>query len=63
MLDINWPERVLGLEGCHQIVAANQQMTFAGPRIKMAFYEGAPTRVIPHPTSGRAKYLGPIMNR
>lgn len=34
-----------------------------GPRVKMGMYSGTPTRVMPHTTTGRADYFGPMVNR
>ena len=31
--------------------------------MRMGLYEGKPTRVEPHPVSGRADYFGPLCNR
>jgi hypothetical protein len=32
-----------------------------GPRVKMGMYSGTPTRVMPHTTTGRADYFGPMV--
>ena len=34
-----------------------------GPRVRMGIYEGVPTMVCPHSTSGRCDYWGPFVNR
>ena len=34
-----------------------------GPRVRMGIYEGQPTSVCPHSTSGRCDYWGPFVNR
>ena len=34
-----------------------------GPRVRMGIYEGLPTSVGPHTTSGRCDYWGPFVNR
>ena len=34
-----------------------------GPRVKMGIYEGVPTHICPHSTSGRCDYWGPFVNR
>ena len=34
-----------------------------GPRVRMGVYEGVPTSVRPHTTSGRCDYWGPFVNR
>ena len=31
--------------------------------MRMGLYDGSPTRVQPHPVSGRADYFGPVCNR
>ncbi len=33
-------------------------LRFRGPRVKAGLYEGPPTRVNPHTTTGRADYFG-----
>jgi class 3 adenylate cyclase len=38
-------------------------MVFRGPKVKMGIYGGVPTRVLPHNTTGRADYFGPLVNR
>lgn len=34
---------------------------FRGPRVKMGVYAGTPTQVVPHNTTGRADYFGPLV--
>lgn len=34
-----------------------------GPRAKMGIYSGVPSHVMPHTTTGRADYFGPLVNR
>lgn len=36
---------------------------FRGPRVRIGLYRGIPTRVVPHSTTGRADYFGPLVNR
>ncbi|KAK9862877.1 hypothetical protein WJX84_010365 [Apatococcus fuscideae] len=36
---------------------------YAGPRVRMGIYEGAPLRIQPHTASGRADYFGRLVNR
>lgn len=38
-------------------------VVFRGPRVKMGIYAGVPSRVVPHTTTGRADYFGPVVNR
>ena len=63
MLKVHWREDVLVLPQCQAQVGRNQDLIFIGPRIKMGIYEGIPTRVAPHTTSGSADYFGPLVNR
>lgn len=37
-------------------------LTSQGPRVKMGVYSGMPTRVMPHTTTGRADYFGPMVS-
>ena len=39
------------------------QVVFQGPRARMGIYEGIPTKVTPHSTTGRPDYFGPLVNR
>ena len=63
MLKVQWREDVLSLPQCQAQVGRNQGLIFIGPRIKMGIYEGVPTRVAPHTTTGSADYFGPLVNR
>jgi hypothetical protein len=38
-------------------------VVFQGPKVKMGIYSGLPTRALPHNTTGRADYFGPLVNR
>lgn len=58
-----WGEEVLKIPACRVMYGDKKQMLFHGPRVKMGIYEGVPTRVCPHTTSGRADYFGPLVNR
>lgn len=58
-----WGEEVLKIPSCRVLYGDKRQMLFQGPRVKMGLYEGVPTRVCPHTTSGRADYFGPLVNR
>ena len=35
----------------------------SGPRVKIGIYQGCPTKVCPHASSGRADYFGALVNR
>ena len=63
MLKVHWREDVLSLAQCQAQVVRNQGLIFVGPRIKMGIYEGVPTRVAPHTTTGSADYFGTLVNR
>ncbi len=58
-----WGEEVLKLPACRVVYGERKQMLFHGPRVRMGIYEGVPTRVCPHTTTGRADYFGPVVNR
>ena len=58
-----WGEEVLKLPACRVVYGDKKQMLFHGPRVRMGVYEGVPTRVCPHTTTGRADYFGPLVNR
>ena len=64
---MHWREDVLSLPQCQAQVGGmgvrNQGVIFLGPRIKMGIYEGTPTRVAPHTTTGSTDYFGPFVNR
>ena len=60
---MHWREDVLTLPHCQAQVGGRQGLIFVGPRIKMGIYEGIPTRVAPHTTTGSADYFGPLVNR
>ena len=58
-----WGEEVLKLPACRVVYGEKKEMLFHGPRVRMGMYEGVPTRVCPHTTTGRADYFGPLVNR
>ena len=60
---MHWREDVLTLPHCQAQVGGRHGLIFIGPRIKMGIYEGFPTRVAPHTTTGSADYFGPLVNR
>lgn len=39
------------------------EVVWVGPRARMGICEAIPNRVVPHTTSGRADYFGPLVNR
>eukprot|EP00899_Mesostigma_viride_P008874 jgi/Mesvir1/17989/Mv25047-RA.2 len=59
--DADSPGCVLGPSGC--VPATSTPWLFRGVRIKCGFYWGIPTRCLPHGSTGRAAYFGPLMNR
>lgn len=58
-----WSPDVLGLPDCQPQLSACGRLVWYGPRVRMGMYEDAPTAVMPHSTSGRADYFGPLVNR
>ena len=58
-----WSADVLALPGCRPEMTAGGRLIWYGPRVKMGMYEGVPTNIMPHATSGRADYFGPLVNR
>ena len=60
---MHWREDVLTLPHCQAQVGVRHGLIFIGPRIKMGIYEGIPTRIAPHTTTGSADYFGPLVNR
>ncbi|KAK9818038.1 hypothetical protein WJX72_006076 [[Myrmecia] bisecta] len=63
LCEVHWGDDVLSLPPCKTIVGEQNQLLFRGPKAKMGVYEGTPTRVVPHTTTGRADYFGPLVNR
>ncbi|KAK9848400.1 hypothetical protein WJX84_011206 [Apatococcus fuscideae] len=63
LLDFPWDPHILKLQNCQPMTNAENQLLCAGPRISMGLYQGLPSRVEPHRTSGRADYFGPFVNR
>ena len=58
-----WTDEMLKLQGCKAVRGANSELLFSGVRVKMGVYEGVPTKLMPHTTTGRADYFGPLVNR
>jgi class 3 adenylate cyclase len=48
---------------CEEERDMHGNVVFRGPKVKMGIYSGLPTRVLPHNTTGRADYFGPLVNR
>ena len=48
---------------CEEERDMHGNVVFRGPKVKMGIYSGVPTRVLPHNTTGRADYFGPLVNR
>eukprot|EP00899_Mesostigma_viride_P020164 jgi/Mesvir1/28149/Mv04714-RA.2 len=51
------------LEGRVRCPDAGGRYLFRGLRLKCGWYWGIPTRCLPHASTGRASYFGPLMNR
>ncbi|KAK9805480.1 hypothetical protein WJX72_000629 [[Myrmecia] bisecta] len=64
LLAVAWGSAVLSLSACRPAISeTTHQVVFQGPRARMGIYEGIPTKVTPHSTTGRADYFGPLVNR
>ncbi|KAK9828712.1 hypothetical protein WJX72_001669 [[Myrmecia] bisecta] len=64
LLGVAWGSAVLALGSCKPMISeTTQTLVWQGPRVKMGIYEGVPTKVTPHSTTGRADYFGPFVNR
>lgn len=63
MINEIWSDEALNLPPCRPMHGPNNEVLFMGPRVKMGIYEGLPTRICPHTTTGRADYFGPFVNR
>ena len=63
MLNEIWSKETLNFSACQPVHEDNGHVLFMGPRVKMGIYEGQPTRICPHTTTGRADYFGPFVNR
>ena len=58
-----WSDKVLALPGCGCALSSGMEVVWVGPRARMGISEAIPSRVVPHTTSGRADYFGPLVNR
>ena len=63
MVNEIWSDDTLNLSPCQPVHGDDGQVLFMGPRVKVGIYEGQPTRICPHTTTGRADYFGPFVNR
>ena len=63
LLEAAWSDRVLALPGCGPALNTAMEVIWVGPRARMGICEAVPNRVVTHPTSGRADYIGPLVNR
>ena len=63
LLEGCWSDRVLALPGCGPALSSSMEVVWVGPRARMGISEAIPSRVVPHTTSGRADYFGPLVNR
>ncbi|GIL51262.1 hypothetical protein Vafri_7136 [Volvox africanus] len=64
VMEVAWTPPMLCLPGMQeQLHPLTGAVLFKGPRVKAGLYAGVPTRVGPHPTTGRADYYGPLVNR
>jgi hypothetical protein len=55
--------QVLQLPGAGEEWGPCGEPLFRGPRTRMGIYRGRPTRVVPHTSTGRADFFGPLVNR
>ena len=63
LLEGAWADKVLALPGCGPALSSSMEVVWVGPRARMGISEAIPSRVVPHTTSGRADYFGPLVNR
>ncbi|KXZ45802.1 hypothetical protein GPECTOR_50g596 [Gonium pectorale] len=64
MMEVAWSPPMLSLPSMHEeLHPLTGAVLFRGPRIKAGMYQGVPTKVSPHSTTGRADYFGPLVNR
>ncbi|GFH18457.1 guanylate cyclase domain-containing protein [Haematococcus lacustris] len=65
MMEAPWTPAMLSLPGCATSLSTEQPglLLFHGPRVKVGLYQGTPVKVVPHSTTGRADYFGPLVNR
>ena len=63
MMQGMWVDDVLALPNCAAELGEDEQLAWFGPRVRMGLFDGEPVRVMPHATSGRADYFGPVINR
>eukprot|EP01025_Chloroclados_australasicus_P000524 TRINITY_DN10251_c1_g1_i12.p1 TRINITY_DN10251_c1_g1~~TRINITY_DN10251_c1_g1_i12.p1 ORF type:complete len:527 (-),score=50.69 TRINITY_DN10251_c1_g1_i12:1008-2588(-) len=58
-----WMDKITKQEGFRKEYSREGTLLFNGPRLKVGLYEGIPTQIMPHTTTGRADYFGPLVNR
>ncbi|KAK9867684.1 hypothetical protein WJX84_002659 [Apatococcus fuscideae] len=63
LIDFPWDLQILKLPGCQPQFGPANELLQAGPGVSIGLYQGLPSRVEPHRTSGRADYFGPFVNR
>lgn len=63
LLEGAWSDKVLALPGCGPALSSSMEVVWVGPRARMGICEAIANRVVPHTTSGRADYFGPLVNR
>ena len=60
---MRWHEVPRKIQPCCMPIQSQYGLLRYGPRVRMGLYEGVPTSVRPHSTSGRCDYWGPFVNR
>ncbi len=60
---VPWSKAQLTLPGAQVEGGTPEEPAFNGPRVKMGLYHGVPTKIVPHTTTGRADFFGPLVNR
>eukprot|EP00798_Chlamydomonas_sp_ICE-L_P011056 gene11056-18662_t len=58
--EVRWTEAMTALPN---MLTASQRHRFSGPKVNMGIFTGVPSKVMPHSTTGRADYFGPLVNR
>eukprot|EP00899_Mesostigma_viride_P019263 jgi/Mesvir1/27338/Mv07153-RA.1 len=75
-MKLPWPDDLLREEAAAEVLlpsaiesnptldpSFSDKCVFRGLRLKIGMYMGLPTKCMPHGTTGRAAYFGPIVNR
>lgn len=63
LLRVQWNKEILKIPAGREIVGEDGVMLFRGLRARVGIYQGEVSRVIPHRSTGRADYFGPLVNR